>query len=178
MRPRARVVAPVVRAGAPEDADALFALISAHQVEGHLLPRELAELRRRAPRFVVAVAGGRLVACAELAPLSSSTAEIRSLVVAPETRGRGVAGRLVGALRAQAVRDGFTALCAFTHDARLLLRHNFSLVPHPWIPEKIARDCGGCPLFRRCGQHAMLLPLKETDRHDANVVEERRVRVA
>jgi hypothetical protein len=28
------------------------------------------------------------------------------------------------------------------------------------VPEKIARDCCGCALFRACGQHAVLLPLE------------------
>jgi hypothetical protein len=32
-------------------------------------------------------------------------------------------------------------------------------VPHTWVPEKIAHDCAGCPLFRACGQYAMLLEL-------------------
>jgi hypothetical protein len=33
------------------------------------------------------------------------------------------------------------------------------MVPHGWLPEKIAVDCHTCPLFHRCGQHAMLRTL-------------------
>ena len=29
-----------------------------------------------------------------------------------------------------------------------------------WVPEKIAHDCTACPLFRRCGQYAVTLPLR------------------
>jgi hypothetical protein len=36
----------------------------------------------------------------------------------------------------------------------------FTIVPHMWVPEKIAHDCTGCPLFRRCGQFAVTLPLR------------------
>jgi hypothetical protein len=36
----------------------------------------------------------------------------------------------------------------------------FSIVPHPWIPEKIEADCHTCPLFRRCGQYAVTLSLE------------------
>jgi hypothetical protein len=32
-------------------------------------------------------------------------------------------------------------------------------VPHAWLPEKIAVDCAGCALFRRCGQDAVRLDL-------------------
>lgn len=175
---RPRVARTAIRRGSAGDVDALYELIRAHQAEGHLLPRERADLGRRVSRFVVAVSGGRLVGCAELAALSSTVAEIRSLVVRQEARGTGVAGRLMDALRRQAVVEGFRSLCAFTHDARLFVRHNFSIVPHQWVPEKIRRDCAGCGLFRQCGQHAMLLPLEEIVPHGAHVVEDRRVRVA
>jgi N-acetylglutamate synthase-like GNAT family acetyltransferase len=148
-----------LRAGTPADARALHALVTAHEQEGHLLPRELSEIARHVDRFVVGETGGRITACAELAPLSSSVAEVRSLVVAGKARGNGVAGQLVDHLRAQAQTAGFQTLCAFTHDARLFVRQGFSIVPHVWLPEKIATDCLSCPLFRRCGQHAMVLPL-------------------
>jgi N-acetylglutamate synthase-like GNAT family acetyltransferase len=150
----------VIRTATPEDAPALEALISAYQREGHLLRRELPELRRRASGFVVADAAGRIIACAELAPLSATLAEVRSLVVAHDVRRVGLAARIVGELRQRATAAGFESLCAFTHDARLFVRHNFSIVPHVWLPEKITTDCAGCPLFRRCGQHAMVLPLR------------------
>jgi amino-acid N-acetyltransferase len=173
-QPRARKVA--VRAAAPslelrsatsEDAQAIYALIEKHAEEGHLLPRSLEELSVHAARFVVAVrpgsigAGrGRVVACAELAPLSGSVAEVRSLVVDHSARKAGVGGRLLDQLRRQARREGFDKLCAFTHDAGYFVRQGFSIVPHVWVPEKIARDCHQCALFRRCGQHAVVLSLR------------------
>jgi hypothetical protein len=36
----------------------------------------------------------------------------------------------------------------------------FTIVPHMWVPEKIGHDCTSCPLFRRCGQYAVTLPLR------------------
>ena len=35
------------------------------------------------------------------------------------------------------------------------------------VPEKIATDCLGCPLFRKCEQHAMMLPLVDVPRYAA-----------
>jgi hypothetical protein len=35
----------------------------------------------------------------------------------------------------------------------------FSIVPHLWLSEKVFTDCVKCPLFRRCGQYAMMVPL-------------------
>jgi N-acetylglutamate synthase-like GNAT family acetyltransferase len=150
-----------------DDADALFALITSHAKEGHLLPREIEELRRHAARFVVCDVGGELHACAELAPLSAKVAEVRSLVVSKTFRRVGLAARLVNELRGRAVAAGFDKLCAFTHDARFFVRQNFSIVPHLWLPEKISTDCVGCPLFRRCEQYAVVMPLHEVVRFAA-----------
>lgn len=158
LRPTAQL-----RQGRSEDAEALLQLISRHADEGHLLPRTLADLRARAPRFVVADASAGIVACAELAPLSPQVAEVRSLVVAPDARGQGVARRMVAALAQRARRDGFDRLCAFAHDPIFFVQLGFSLVPHQWIPEKISVDCAGCALFRQCGQSAVVLRLAEGD---------------
>jgi amino-acid N-acetyltransferase len=167
-----RVHAPVrsatvaLRAATADDAPAIHALIAAHLAEGRLLPRSLAELTSHASRFVVAVEQSprrsqpRVVGCAELAPLSATVAEIRSLVVDRPARALGIGKRLIAELRRAASRGGFDRLCAFTHDAGYFVRKGFSIVPHHWVPEKIARDCNGCVQFRNCGQHAVVLPLK------------------
>ena len=157
----------VLRTAAPADAETLYQLISSHAVEGHLLPRELEELRRHAHRFVVCDVGGEIKACAELAPLSRRVAEVRSLVVAEDFRRVGLAARLVGELRRRAQAAEFEMLCAFTHDARFFVRQNFSIVPHLWLPEKINMDCVTCPLFRSCQQYAMVMTLSDVARFSA-----------
>ena len=153
------VMTPVVRPARPEEAELLRALVTAHQEEGHLLPRTLIDLRAHASRFLV-VDVGRIIACGELAPLSHNVAEIRSLVVDRSHRREGLGSRLVAALERRARLHGYLRLCAFTHRPDHFLKLGFSMVPHGWLPEKIAVDCQTCPLFRGCGQHAMLRTLK------------------
>ena len=158
-----------VRAAAAADAPALHALIAGHTEEGHLLPRTLGELTVHAARFVVAVrpttGGDRIVGCAELAPLSASVAEVRSLVVAREARKLGLAQRMVRELGRRARREGFVRLCAFAHDPAFFVHLGFGIVPHTWLPEKIAHDCHVCPLFRNCGQYALELELESSVQH-------------
>ena len=153
----------VLRAAVADDAPALLELIAAHLEEGRLLPRSLDELKVHAPRFVVAVeqrsAGDRIVGCAELAPLSPTVAEIRSLVVSRSARQLGIGNRMVEALATRARNEEFARLCAFAHDPGFFVRRGFSIVPHTWVPEKIAHDCITCPLFRNCGQFAIVLEL-------------------
>jgi N-acetylglutamate synthase-like GNAT family acetyltransferase len=152
-----------LRAAVAADAPALHALIAAHLEEGRLLPRALDELTAHAPRFVVAVEssadGDRIVGCAELAPLSQNVAEVRSLVVDKDARRLGLGRQMVEALQSRARSEGYDKLCAFAHEPRFFVHRGFSIVPHTWVPEKIAHDCNTCPLFRNCGQYAVVFDL-------------------
>ena len=133
----------------------------------------LDELTAHAARFVVAVAtsadGDRIVGCAELAPLSKTVAEVRSLVVSREARRIGLGEQMVDELATRAHREDFLRLCAFAHDPAFFVRRGFSIVPHTWVPEKIAHDCTSCPLFRNCGQYAIVLDLDRRAARLANL---------
>lgn len=148
------------RAATVGDAGAIHRLITDNLEVGHLLPRTIEDVTEHAARFIVADAGGRVVACAELAPLSATVAEVRSLVVDEPLRGRQIGPKLVAELASQGAERGFATLCAFTHRPSHFVRMGFTIVPHIWVPEKIAHDCTSCPLFRRCGQYAVTLPLR------------------
>jgi amino-acid N-acetyltransferase len=150
----------LVRKATADDARRIYRLIARHAREGRLLPRTLADVDAHVGRFLVATARGRLVGCAELAPLSPTVAEVRSLVVGGRHRGRGLGRRLVAELRRRARHQGFDELCAFVHDADYFGRLGFLAVPHARIPEKIEADCRQCPQFGRCGQSAMVTELR------------------
>ena len=140
---------------------AIHRLITSHLDEGHLLPRQLAEIAVHASRFVIVMDEGEIVGCADLAPLSHTVAEIRSLIVGAPMRSNGVGRRLIEALIARARVAGFERLCAFTHAPSYFVRLGFSLVPHEWLPEKVRTDCVSCALFRTCGQYAVMLRLHD-----------------
>ena len=162
--------APNIRTAVAGDAKRIHALITQNLEEGRLLPRDLGELAVHAGRFVVAVDGrGAIVGCAELAPLSASLAEIRSLVVISKKRHGGIGRRIVAELRGRARRDGYDDLCVFAHQPAYFAHMGFSIVPHTWLPEKISADCRSCALFRQCGQFAMvehLEPLRDGRSHE------------
>lgn len=152
----------VLRDAAVGDAPAIHALVVEHLAEGHLLGRELEEITVHADRFLIATQADRLVACAELAPLSRSVSEVRSLVVSRDVRSVGVGADILGRLVQRATAAGFEKLCAFTHVPSYFVQLGFSIVPHVWLPEKIVTDCHRCPEFRRCGQYAVVRELGRT----------------
>lgn len=148
------------RQASAADATDVHRLISDNLEVGHLLPRTFDDIVEHAHRFVVAELDGCVIACAELAPLSRTVAEVRSLVVDQAARGNQIGPRLVAELARGGATRGFATLCAFTHKPSHFVRLGFTIVPHMWVPEKIAHDCTACPLFRRCGQYAVTLPLR------------------
>jgi amino-acid N-acetyltransferase len=143
------------------DVPALYTLIADNLEVGHLLPRTVEDLELHAHRFIVVEAAGVVIACAELAPLGHDVAEVRSLVVHEAFRGRHIGPELVARLAGDAAARGFSTLSAFTHDPSHFVRLGFSIVPHMWVPEKISKDCTSCSLFRRCGQYAVTLTLRD-----------------
>jgi amino-acid N-acetyltransferase len=149
-----------LRLAEASDAEAIHRLITDNLDAGHLLPRSLEDVQRHVTRFVVAAVGSSTIGCAELAPLSDSVAEVRSLVVHEAYRGRQIGPRLVTEVAERATAAGFATLCAFAHEPSHFVRMGFTIVPHIWVPEKISRDCNSCALFRRCGQQAVTLPLR------------------
>ena len=149
-----------LRAATAADAPQVHRLIAANLESGHLLPRTMEDVEAHAPRFIVADDDGCVVGCAELAALSDTVAEVRSLVVDQAFRGRQIGAQIIAELSAAASARGFATLCAFTHDPAHFVRLGFTIVPHVWVPEKIAHDCTSCSLFRRCGQYAVTLSLR------------------
>jgi N-acetylglutamate synthase-like GNAT family acetyltransferase len=155
-------VEPIVRSACDDDVDGIHRLVCEHVADGRLLPRSREEIARRIARFVVAADEGRIIGCADLAPLSGQVGEVRSLVVGNGARSRGIGQRLVQELERRAAAAGFQSLAAFTHTPGYFVKLGFSIVPHTWIPEKIEADCRTCVLFRTCGQYAVMLPLFRT----------------
>jgi amino-acid N-acetyltransferase len=153
--------AMVFRQAGRSDAEAIHRLIADNLEAGHLLPRTLDDVTVNIARFTVAVIDDAVIGCAELAPLSGVVAEVRSLVVTERSRGQHIGPRLVSHLASEGATRGFSTLCAFTHDPSHFVRLGFTIVPHVWVPEKIERDCRSCAQFRRCGQYAVTLPLRD-----------------
>ena len=150
-----------LRTGVASDATAIHALIAANLSAGHLLPRTFEDVESHAGRFVVAVArrGGHRLRRARAAQRRG-----RRGPLAGRRRGEPRPARRRrardGAGRSARASSATSTLCAFTHEPSHFVRLGFSIVPHVWVPEKIAHDCVGCSQFRHCGQYAVSLQLR------------------
>jgi amino-acid N-acetyltransferase len=138
------------------DASAVHRVIAHYAGEGLLLPRTEAEIREHIQRFLVLVENRngeeRVLGCVALEPYGPDLAEVRSLAVAPDARGQGrnVGDRLMKAAMDTARRRKIARLFAVTHRPEFFSRYGFTPGPRQAVPEKVERDCVGCPKERKC----------------------------
>jgi amino-acid N-acetyltransferase len=94
----------------------------------------------------------KVLGCVALEPYGSDLAEVRSLAVAPDARGQGrnVGDRLMKAAIDTARRRKIARLFAVTHRPDFFSRYGFVPGPRQAVPEKVERDCVGCPKERKC----------------------------
>jgi arsenate reductase (thioredoxin) len=87
--------------------------------------------------FLVAVDGLQIVGCVGM-ELHADVALLRSLVVAPAWRGRGLSSQLMGAVLEHATRAGIREVFLLTTTAATLFaRHGFVSIPRESAPESI-----------------------------------------
>jgi len=144
------------RRARPEDAPAISWLIGHYAAQGLLLPRTEAEIGARIGCFHVLEDGGRVRGCVALEVYTPELAEIRSLAVDPGMGRGGLGSRLVRAALDRARRQRIARVFAVTHAPDFFLRQGFTLADRIAMPEKLERDCAGCPRARDCRLAAMV----------------------
>lgn len=132
------------------DAAAIHQLIMHYAAQGLMLPRSEAEIREHIGRFLVLDEKGTIGGCVALEPYGDDLAEIRSLAVYPENRGRGLGARLLQAALAKVRRRKIARVFAVTHAPEFFTKQGFASTSRHTVPEKIARDCHTCPKSRTC----------------------------
>ena len=139
------------RTATPEDEEALFRLISSHAFNpdgtGALLPLSRSAIGATIEQgsFFVAECDSVLAGCSSVVEYNG-IAELRSLVVAPEFRGRGASRTLMQKCLEKAAEMGHSVLYALTNEEALpaFLTEGFSRTDTP--PQKLLKDCQHCPL--------------------------------
>lgn len=121
-----------------------------------LLPRSLSDLYNHAREFfVLHDARGRVAGCCALSIVWEDLAEIRSLFVCEELRGRGAGRVLAEACLDEAKGLGIRKVFTLTYETGFFARLGFEEVTKDVLPQKIWADCIHCPKFPDCDEVAM-----------------------
>ena len=149
-----------IRPAKAEDVAAILQLVNEHARRGDLLPRTGASIHETLSDWLIAKdETGQIVACVSLYHYSPVLAEVRSLAVHDRAKGGGWGSTLLKALILEARRRDIVTLFALTRAVRFFQRGGFHISSRERFPEKVWRDCVGCPLHERCDETAVVLHL-------------------
>lgn len=152
-----------IRAASGKDIDGILTLVNGYAEQNLMLPRTPEQIKRALPGFLVAVSEGRVVGCGSNVQLTPKLTELRSLAVAPETRGTGLGKRLVQALVVAARDAGYDKICALTLSEGFFNACGFETVDRWAITPKIWQECIYCSKFDKCDEIAVMMNLREPE---------------
>ncbi len=146
-----------VRAAKLPDAANIFELVSSLSHDGTLLPRSYAEICENVRDFAIAENADReFLGCGALHLYGPHLAEVRSIVVRPEAKGRGAGGALLQALLEDAEHQKVSCVSLFTRIPQFFFHFGFRVVERTQLPDKIYKDCQTCPRLYACDEVAMV----------------------
>lgn len=150
-----------VRKARPADAVQIKAIIDEAAQTSEVLPRSLSELYDQVRDFwVVEEEDGGLLGCAALHVVWEDLAEVKSVAVREEARGRGLGTRLVERCIEEARSLGLPRLFVLTAIPVYFARFGFVQVDKATLPHKIWAECIRCSKFPDCNEVAMVLDLR------------------
>jgi amino-acid N-acetyltransferase len=146
-----------IRKTAVADIKGIHAALLKASEAGLLLPRSLSQLYAHCRDFhVIEDANGVITGCCALSIVWDDLAEIRSLFLEEELRGRGLGRMLVDVCLAEAKKLGIRRVFTLTYQTGFFIRMGFAEVGKDVLPQKIWADCIHCPKFPECDEIAML----------------------
>ena len=159
-----------IRAAKEGDIEGILALVNGYAAQNLMLPRTVEQLRRALPGFLVATSGTKVVGCGSNVPLTPRLTELRSLAVAPETRGTGLGKRMVEALVIAARDAGYEKMCALTLNEGFFHACGFTTVDRWTLTPKIWQECIYCSKFDKCDEIAVLMNLREPEAETVGMI--------
>ncbi len=150
-----------VRSARPEDIPGIQKLLNHYAKLGDLLPRTKQDLANNLEHFLLIEEKQTVIACGSLEHFTPELAEIRSLMVAPDIKGRGLGRRIVEQLIGIAKERNVGRLMALTYVPEFFHNLGFRTVTKEIFPEKVWGICVNCYKFENCDEIAVLLELNQ-----------------
>jgi amino-acid N-acetyltransferase len=121
-----------------------------------VIPRSQVELYENMRDFFVCDLGEGPIGCCALHLTWHDLAEVKSLAVRPELRGKGYARALVNACLEEARGLGVEKVFALTAATGLFEKLGFSKIEKSELPHKVWGECVRCPKFPDCDEDAVI----------------------
>lgn len=166
-----------IRKATPADVPAMAQLINDNAELGLMLPKSLASLYENVREFVVAEQLGdggqgsgdgqsqdpeprtphpKIVGVCGLSIIWANWAEVASLAVARDQRGKGLGRQLVEVCLEEAKALGIPRVMTLTYERAFFERLGFTVLDRQQLPLKVWSECVRCPKNQACDEIAMV----------------------
>lgn len=115
----------IIRPAGTRDVKVIRELIDLYALQRRLLTKETVTLYESVQEFTVAEFEGRVVGCGALHVMWEDLAEVRTLAVREEFRGKGVGKRMLEEIFERARKIGVKRLFCLTFETDFFARHGF-----------------------------------------------------
>lgn len=142
------------------DASKIRDIINIYAEEHQLLSRSLINIFENLRDFwIMKDDNDKIVGCSALHIVWEDIAEIRSLVVVPEEKGKGYGKALVDKCIDEAKSLNLQRVFTLTYIPEFFQKLDFDVVEKEKLPHKIWSDCINCVKFPNCNETALILNL-------------------
>jgi amino-acid N-acetyltransferase len=117
-----------IRPARTSDIKGIRQLIDSYAPQGRLLSKETVTLYESVQEFTVAVEGDQVVGCGALHVLWEDLAEVRTVAVAENLRGKGVGHQILDSIIARAQTIGVKRIFCLTFETKFFGRHGFEAI--------------------------------------------------
>ena len=131
-----------VRRARTSDVAAIRLLVEGYAQDGVLLGKPLVALYEDVQEFWVAARspGGAVVGCGALHVMWEDLAEVRTVAVDPECRGRGIGSRIVEQLLQTARSLGVRRVFVLTFEVDFFARHGFEVIDGAPVASEVYQE--------------------------------------
>jgi len=137
------------------EAEDITTLINYYAGNGLMLPRRKEEVIENIRNYLVALFENKVIGCCALSFFTEEIAEIRSLAVAENFRGKGIGRKLVIEAENVLKEEGISRVFVLTYQHDFFKKLGYEVVDKTTFPQKIWRDCLSCSKIMKCDEIAM-----------------------
>ena len=147
----------------PADIARMQSLVAGEVARGIILPRSDDEVATNIRSYTLAInENGELLGYCALHIQSPKLAEVRSLIVAPNARRKGVGKELVNTLLSAASVLGLKQVFTLTYQREFFESLGFKEIDKKNLPaQKIWSDCIKCKHFPNCDEIALIIDIAQ-----------------
>jgi amino-acid N-acetyltransferase len=128
-----------IRPARTSDIKGIRQLIDSYAPQGRLLSKETVTLYESVQEFTVAVEGDKVVGCGALHVLWEDLAEVRTVAVAENLRGKGVGHQILDSIVARAQAIGVKRIFCLTFETKFF-GHGFEVIEGTPVEPEIYKE--------------------------------------